>query len=197
MKIKYSKKLILIKYYKDFFLKLKMNSTELEIECLKKMAIALDEKCSQNKKDIATIFDLIDDIRNKANISDSKANISDSKANISDSKANNEEITLDEKLEAIEDGMTDTTIDRRIAFHKENNTYKEPEEPKISTITPLHTLTNADREALEKKIFYDAIFNVEKLLGIKRDDPDFRNKVCEESDRLLDLWNEQHRTKKY
>ena len=166
---------------------------ELEIECLKKMAIALDQKCSQNKKDIATIFDLIEDIRNKA---DSKVNISITEATLV-SEENNEEMTPDEKLEVIEDSMTDTTIDRRIAFHKENNTYKEPEEPKISTITPLHTLTNADREALEKKIFYDAIFNVEKLLGIKRDDPDFRNKVCEESDRLLDLWNEQHKTKKY
>jgi hypothetical protein len=166
-----------------------MNSTELEIECLKKMAIALDEKCSQNKKDIATIFDIIADITNNTN------NTNEIKENniVEDTVIEMLDESTTERIEAIEDSMTDTTMDRRIAYHKENNTYKEPEVP---TINPLHTLTNSDREALEKKIFYDAIFNVETLLGVKRSDPDFKTKVCEESDRLLAAWNEEHKSKK-
>lgn len=157
-------------------------SQTLEIECLVKMAIKLDEKCTQNKKDIATIFDLIADIKNCAK--DKEAVI---EMPLYDEKP------TEERIEVIEDSMVDSTIDRRISYHKENNTYKEPDFP---TITPLHTLTNADREALEKKIFYDAIFNVETLLGVQRSDPDFRSKVCEESDRLLNVWNEEHKSKK-
>jgi len=172
-----------------------MNSTELEIKCLEKMAIALDEKCSQNKKDIAIIFELIKDIKDSKDIKDIKdsKDIKDTIIEMSD-EIHDEPIT-EEKIEKIESDMIDTTMDRRIAYHKEQSTYKEPELDTVSTITPLHTLTNSEREALEKKIFYDAVFNVETILDIKRSDPDFRRKVCEESDRLLTVWNEQHKSK--
>jgi len=166
-----------------------MNSTELEIECLKKMVISLDEKCSQNKKDIVTIFSLIEDIKSKSDIG--KKYIDDT--TIIEISEDDAKLPV-ERLEEIESDMIDTTMDRRIDYHKEHNTYVEPIST-ISTITPLHTLTNSEREALEKKIFYDAVFNVENLLDCKRSDPDYRNKVCEESDRLLIVWNEQHKSK--
>lgn len=153
------------------------------------MTVSLAEKCEQNRKDIDKLFNIVNKLV-KDILGDNKP--VDTIIEIE------EEIPPNERLGYIENSMVDTTMDRRIDLHKKNNTYREvdPNIPNIPTITPLHTLTHIDREMLERKIFHDAVFNVEMLLGIKRSDSDFKTKVCEESDRLLDIWNEQHKIKK-
>jgi hypothetical protein len=94
-------------------------------------------------------------------------------------------------------------MERRIEYHKKMGTYqelpqkeesrrKEDEYPKI---TPLMKLSPSEREQLYKQIFNEAKYNIEILLDIKKDSPDYKEKLFEESNRLLDIWMEKNKTK--
>ncbi|MGL5935650.1 MAG: hypothetical protein ACRCZI_08495 [Cetobacterium sp.] len=52
----------------------------------------------------------------------------------------------------------------------------------------LHKLDWNEQEKLQKSIFKKALFNVENILQIGRSDPNFKQEVKEESDRLLNVW---------
>ncbi len=99
-------------------------------------------------------------------------------------------------------------MQRRIEYHKKMGTYQEippedkpPEEnvhkkedgyPKI---TPLMKLSPREREQLYKQIFDEAKYNIEVLLDIQNSSSDYKEKLFEESNRLLDIWIEKNKTK--
>lgn len=56
----------------------------------------------------------------------------------------------------------------------------------------IHKLDWKEQENLQKNIFKKALYNVEIMLQIKRDDPSFKQKVIEEADRLLEVWKKTY-----
>jgi hypothetical protein len=94
---------------------------------------------------------------------------------------------------------TDFILKKRIHYHKEQGTYEEPKiaiEKKIPTIDPLLTISPEDRDVITKSIFKEAIYNVETLMNISRNDSSFETSLNKEADRLLDVWRELRRAKK-
>jgi hypothetical protein len=106
----------------------------------------------------------------------------------------------------------DYLINKRVEFHKQNGTYlgKASEEAnpttetttsaqnntgskKIPMATPLSKLTKREMDNLLKRIFDKATFNIKTLESLNEMDPTFDNRVNQEADRLLALWNEKNK----
>lgn len=92
------------------------------------------------------------------------------------------------KLEEHEHTMqveADMLIKRRIELHKER--------PPV--INPLSRLSIDEKNRTLKKIFNDAVFNVETIMNIAKTDNRYDEKVNEEADRLLNVWLEASKIK--
>lgn len=67
-------------------------------------------------------------------------------------------------------------------------TKDETKDDSTPMLNPLHKLNYKELDELQRNIFKKAVFNVETILQIKRDDENFKDSVKAESDRLLEVW---------